>query len=50
LDPVYTAKAMAALPQVAAETGGPVVFWHSGGTAAACHDLLSAAPAAEVAS
>jgi D-cysteine desulfhydrase len=29
LDPVYTAKAMAVLPAVAA--GGPALFWHTGG-------------------
>lgn len=51
LDPVYTAKAMGALPQVAAEVSGPVVFWHSGGAASACDDLLaaSASPPAETA-
>jgi D-cysteine desulfhydrase len=33
LDPVFTAKAMAELPRLAAEgAGGPVVFWHTGGT------------------
>lgn len=46
LDPVYTAKAMAAVPAVAADAGGPVVFWHSGGTAAVCGELLAGAPAA----
>jgi D-cysteine desulfhydrase len=29
LDPVYTAKALAVVPAVAA--GGPVLFWHTGG-------------------
>ena len=33
LDPVFTAKAMAELPRLAAEgASGPVVFWHTGGT------------------
>jgi D-cysteine desulfhydrase len=33
LDPVFTAKAMAELPRLATEgAGGPVVFWHTGGT------------------
>jgi D-cysteine desulfhydrase len=35
LDPVFTAKAMAALVERAAEDGGPVVFWHTGGGATA---------------
>ena len=30
LDPVYTAKALAVLPQVAVD-GAPAVFWHTGG-------------------
>jgi D-cysteine desulfhydrase len=29
LDPVYTAKALAALPSAVA--GGPALFWHTGG-------------------
>lgn len=33
LDPVYTAKAFATVVQRAADFGGPVVFWHTGGTA-----------------
>jgi D-cysteine desulfhydrase len=35
LDPVFTAKAMAALVERAGEDGGPVVFWHTGGGATA---------------
>ena len=35
LDPVFTAKAMAALVERADEDGGPVVFWHTGGGATA---------------
>lgn len=35
LDPVFTAKAMAALVEQAADDGGPVVFWHTGGGATA---------------
>ena len=35
LDPVFTAKAMAALAERAAEDAGPVVFWHTGGAATA---------------
>ena len=36
LDPVYTAKAFAALVQLtAAGLDGPVIFWHTGGTATA---------------
>jgi 1-aminocyclopropane-1-carboxylate deaminase/D-cysteine desulfhydrase-like pyridoxal-dependent ACC family enzyme len=32
LDPVFTAKALALLPRLIEEgTGGPVVFWHTGG-------------------
>lgn len=31
LDPVFTAKALAALAESAGEDGGPVVFWHTGG-------------------
>lgn len=31
LDPVFTAKAMAALAERAREDAGPVVFWHTGG-------------------
>jgi 1-aminocyclopropane-1-carboxylate deaminase/D-cysteine desulfhydrase-like pyridoxal-dependent ACC family enzyme len=31
LDPVYTAKALAAVPSVVADRDAPVVFWHSGG-------------------
>jgi D-cysteine desulfhydrase len=31
-DPAYTAKALAALPEVVDHTaGGPIVFWHTGG-------------------
>ncbi len=35
LDPVYTAKAMAALLESATQDGGPIVFWHTGGAPAA---------------
>lgn len=35
LDPVYTAKAMAALLERAAEDPGPIVFWHTGGAPSA---------------
>ncbi len=35
LDPVYTAKALATLGQIAADLRGPVVFWHTGGIATA---------------
>jgi D-cysteine desulfhydrase len=35
LDPVFTAKAMAALVERADEDSGPVVFWHTGGGATA---------------
>ena len=35
LDPVFTAKAMAALVERAREDAGPVVFWHTGGGATA---------------
>jgi D-cysteine desulfhydrase len=35
LDPVFTAKAMAALVERAREDDGPVVFWHTGGGATA---------------
>ncbi len=35
LDPVFTAKAMAALVERAGEDDGPVVFWHTGGGATA---------------
>lgn len=31
LDPVYTAKALGAVPAAAADTADPVVFWHTGG-------------------
>ena len=35
LDPVFTAKAMAALVDLARDGAGPVVFWHTGGAATA---------------
>lgn len=38
LDPVYTAKALAALPEVVAD--GPALFWHTGGLPDAVDDLL----------
>ena len=41
LDPVYTAKALAALPAVAA--GGPALFWHTGGLLDAVAGLLTTA-------
>lgn len=34
LDPVYTAKAMAALLDRAGDDAGPIVFWHTGGAPA----------------
>ncbi len=43
LDPVYTAKALAVLPAVAA--GGPAVFWHTGGLLDAVAGLLDEARA-----
>lgn len=47
LDPVYTAKALGALPGLlAGGVDGPVVFWHTGGTATVC-DRLVAAPSTE---
>jgi 1-aminocyclopropane-1-carboxylate deaminase/D-cysteine desulfhydrase-like pyridoxal-dependent ACC family enzyme len=42
LDPVYTAKALAALPAVAA--GHPALFWHTGGLLDAVAGWLGAAP------
>ncbi len=33
LDPIYTAKAFAALVGLAGDLRGPVIFWHTGGTA-----------------
>lgn len=39
LDPVYTAKALAALPAVAA--GSPALFWHTGGLLDAVAGLLT---------
>jgi 1-aminocyclopropane-1-carboxylate deaminase/D-cysteine desulfhydrase-like pyridoxal-dependent ACC family enzyme len=38
LDPVYTAKALAALPAVV--RSGPAVFWHTGGLLDAVADWL----------
>lgn len=38
LDPVYTAKALAAVPDLAPE--GPVLFWHTGGLPDAVDDLV----------
>jgi len=41
LDPVYTAKALAALIQLSADgLDGPVVFWHTGGTATALDAVI----------
>ncbi len=34
LDPVYTAKGLAALCAASRESGGPVLFWHTGGAPA----------------
>lgn len=45
-DPVYTAKAAAAVPEVAGDGDGPVVLWHSGGTPAVC-DRLAHRPATD---
>jgi D-cysteine desulfhydrase len=43
LDPVFTAKALAELPRLLDEgAGGPVVFWHTGGTPAALWHLARA--------
>jgi D-cysteine desulfhydrase len=42
LDPVYTAKALAALPAVAA--GRPALFWHTGGLLDAVAGWLGAGP------
>jgi 1-aminocyclopropane-1-carboxylate deaminase/D-cysteine desulfhydrase-like pyridoxal-dependent ACC family enzyme len=39
LDPVYTAKALAALPAVVGT--GPAVFWHTGGVLDAVAELLT---------
>ena len=44
LDPVYTAKALAVLPTVAA--GRPALFWHTGGLLDAVARFLSTADAA----
>lgn len=43
LDPVFTAKAMAALLDLARDGGGPIVFWHTGGapTAFVGSDLVA---------
>lgn len=41
LDPVYTAKALAVLPEVAG--GAPALFWHTGGLLDAVAGLLDAA-------
>ncbi|CAN5201958.1 D-cysteine desulfhydrase [soil metagenome] len=35
LDPVFTAKAMAALVDLSRDATGPIVFWHTGGAPAA---------------
>jgi D-cysteine desulfhydrase len=45
LDPVFTAKALALLPGLVEEgTGGPVVFWHTGGIPAALAQLEGSRP------
>lgn len=41
LDPVFTAKAMAALLDLARDDDGPVVFWHTGGAPTAFVDRLA---------
>lgn len=42
LDPVFTAKTLAALVQLTnSGLGGPVVFWHTGGTATAIDSIAS---------
>lgn len=41
LDPVFTAKAMAALLDLAHDADGPVVFWHTGGAPTAFVDRLA---------
>jgi D-cysteine desulfhydrase len=42
LDPVYTAKALAVLLDLAGEgDGGPLVFWHTGGLLAAAAHLVA---------
>jgi D-cysteine desulfhydrase len=38
LDPVYTAKSMAAVPRLGSQ--GPILWWHTGGTVAALQQLL----------
>ncbi len=41
LDPVYTAKSMAAVPRlVSGGVRGPILWWHTGGTATALQQLL----------
>jgi D-cysteine desulfhydrase len=45
LDPVYTAKAMAIVPDVAAR--GPVVFWHTGGLLDAVREWVETSGAGE---
>jgi len=40
LDPTYTAKALQLAVAVARRSGGPVVFWHTGGTPAALATLM----------
>jgi D-cysteine desulfhydrase len=42
LDPVFTAKALAELPRLLDQVGGPVVFWHTGGLPAALWRLAGA--------
>jgi D-cysteine desulfhydrase len=45
LDPVFTAKALALLPGLVGDaTGGPVVFWHTGGIPAALAQLEGGRP------
>lgn len=46
LDQTYTAKALGALPELLADgVDGPVVFWHTGGTASVCQSLGASSPA-----
>lgn len=45
LDPVFSAKALALLARLVSEgTGGPLVFWHTGGTPAALAQLTGGEP------
>ncbi|MEA2618118.1 MAG: D-cysteine desulfhydrase [Chloroflexota bacterium] len=51
LDPVFTAKALGLLPRLlAAGAGGPVLFWHTGGTAVALAPAAGAGPGGRLSS